>query len=142
MQVTSQLGREHDDHAHHDHDHDASCSSCGHDHEHTNIKLGQLALGVIFVVNAFVAEWLLESSSIVDDLSAMIGAIILGYPIILTGVRDLRMGRLSINELVSLAVLASAYAIGVRQGAVPDILGQWTESLSQKFLFGGTAPPS
>ncbi|POY73274.1 hypothetical protein BMF94_3608 [Rhodotorula taiwanensis] len=43
---------------------------------------------------------------------------------------------------ISLAVLASAYAIGVRQGAVPDVLGQWTESLSQKFLFGGTTPPS
>jgi Cd2+/Zn2+-exporting ATPase len=38
----------------------------------------------------------------------MIGAVILGYPIILVAVRDLRKGLLSINELVALGVLASA----------------------------------
>ena len=102
MQVTSSP----DAHAAHDHD-DPNCASCGHDHEHTSIKLTQLLLGVIFVLNAFIVEWLFEAGSIVDDISAMIGAIILGYPIILTGIRDLRKGLLSINELVSLAVLAS-----------------------------------
>ncbi|GDY22839.1 copper-translocating P-type ATPase [Verrucomicrobiota bacterium] len=107
MQVTSSLSRAADDaHAGHDHD-DPNCASCGHDHEHTSIKLTQLLLGVIFVVNAFIVEWFFESGTIVDDLSAMLGAIILGYPIILTGIRDLRKGLLSINELVSLAVLAS-----------------------------------
>ena len=107
MQATSSLSRGADDaHAGHDHD-DPNCASCGHDHEHTSIKLTQLLLGVIFVVNAFVVEWLFESGTIVDDISAMLGAIILGYPIILTGIRDLRKGLLSINELVSLAVLAS-----------------------------------
>ena len=102
MQVTSSI----DAHAGHDHD-DPNCASCGHDHEHTSIKLTQLLLGVIFVVNAFIVEWLFEAGTIVDDISAMLGAIILGYPIILTGIRDLRKGLLSINELVSLAVLAS-----------------------------------
>ena len=107
MQVTSPISRGADDaHAAHDHD-DPNCASCGHDHEHTSIKLTQLLLGVIFVVNAFIVEWFLDAGTIVDDLSAMIGAIILGYPIILTGIRDLRKGLLSINELVSLAVLAS-----------------------------------
>jgi Cd2+/Zn2+-exporting ATPase len=41
----------------------------------------------------------------------MIGSIILGYPIIVTAVKDLRVGRLSINELVAIAVLA-AFASG------------------------------
>ena len=41
----------------------------------------------------------------------MIGAIILGYPIVVTAVKDLRVGRLSINELVAIAVLA-AFASG------------------------------
>ena len=107
MQVTSQASRGASDaHAHHDHD-DPNCASCGHDHEHTSIKLTQLLIGVIFVVNAFIVEWVLETGTIVDDISAMIGAIILGYPIILTGIRDLKKGLLSINELVSLAVLAA-----------------------------------
>src|SRR4030095_10501166 len=37
----------------------------------------------------------------------MIGAIILGYPIVWTSIKDIRRGILSINELVSIAVLAS-----------------------------------
>ena len=41
----------------------------------------------------------------------MIGALILGYPIIVTAVKDLRRGNLSINELVAIAVLA-AFASG------------------------------
>ena len=43
--------------------------------------------------------------------SALVGAIILGYPIVLTALKDLRRGVLSINELVAIAVLA-AFASG------------------------------
>ena len=39
--------------------------------------------------------------------SAFIGAIILGYPIVVTAIKDLRVGHLSINELVAIAVLAA-----------------------------------
>ena len=121
MQVTSQVsGEAADAHAQHDHD-DPNCASCGHDHEHTSIKLTQLLVGVIFVVNAFIVEWVLETGTIVDDISAMIGAIILGYPIILTGIRDLRKGLLSINELVSLAVLAAFSSGDYKTAGVVDI---------------------
>jgi Cd2+/Zn2+-exporting ATPase len=41
----------------------------------------------------------------------MIGALILGYPILVTAIKDLKQGRLSINELVAIAVLA-AFASG------------------------------
>jgi Cd2+/Zn2+-exporting ATPase len=44
---------------------------------------------------------------LVASASALIGAVILGYPIVLTAVRDLRAGILSINELVAIAVLAA-----------------------------------
>src|SRR4030095_5499478 len=37
----------------------------------------------------------------------MIGAILLGYPIVWTSIKDVRRGILSINELVGIAVLAS-----------------------------------
>jgi Cd2+/Zn2+-exporting ATPase len=58
-----------------------------------------------------VVDWLFQQSYTVASASAFIGSIILGYPIILTAVRDLKRGFLSINELVAIAVLA-AFASG------------------------------
>ena len=71
------------------------------------VGLTQTVIGLVFVINAFIVEWALEHSSMVADASAMIGAILLGYPIIWTAIQDLRKGRLSTNELVAIAVLAS-----------------------------------
>src|SRR3954466_4054670 len=101
MQVTSLLEREHDhDHDHH-HKHDASCG-CGHDHEHAPVRLWQTLVGVVFVINAFLVDWLFDSGTSVASISALIGAVILGYPIVLTAIKDLKVGRLSINELVAI----------------------------------------
>src|SRR3954468_519123 len=116
MQVTSLLSREEEhkhDHDHHDHDHahDKDCSSCGQDHEHTQVKLTQTIIGLIFVLNAFVVDWLFAQGSVVASLSAMVGAIILGYPIVWLSFKDIRKGNLTINELVGIAVLA-AFASG------------------------------
>src|SRR6266550_2088858 len=104
MQVTSLLSQ-------HDHEHDESCSSCGHDHEHAPVRLWQTLVGVVFVINAFVVDWLFDQGHTIASASAFVGAIVLGYPIIVTGVQDLKRGRLSINELVAIAVLA-AFASG------------------------------
>src|SRR4051794_30726358 len=94
------------------HSQDASCSSCGHDHEHTPARLWQTLVGVVFVVNAFVVDWAFGlPGHTVASVSAFIGAIVLGYPIVLTAIKDLRNGVLSINELVAIAVLA-AFATG------------------------------
>src|SRR5712664_4643141 len=95
----------------HEHTHDASCSACGPDHEHAPVRLWQTLLGVVFVLNAFVVDWFFARGSAVASASAFIGAIVLGYPIVWTAVRDLRAGVLSINELVAIAVLA-AFASG------------------------------
>ena len=99
MQVTSLLSQ-------HEHEHGPECG-CGHDHEHSVVHLWQTIAGVVFVLNAYVVDWLFQSGGTVASASAMIGAIILGYPIIVTAVKDLRRGRLSINELVAIAVLAA-----------------------------------
>ena len=101
MQVTSLLSQ---------HQHDDNCG-CGHDHEHSVVHLWQAVLGVVFVLNAFIVDWLFDAGSTLASASAMIGSIILGYPIIVTAVKDLRRGNLSINELVAIAVLA-AFASG------------------------------
>jgi Cd2+/Zn2+-exporting ATPase len=99
MQVTSLLSQ-------HEHEHGPECG-CGHDHEHSVVHLWQTMTGVVFVLNAYVVDWLFQAGSTVASASAMIGAIILGYPIIVTAIKDLRRGRLSINELVAIAVLAA-----------------------------------
>jgi len=112
MQVTSLLSRR--EHKHdHDHDHaaDEICISCGDDHSHAPVRLMQTLLGLLFVINGFVVDLLFEKGTIVASGSALIGAILLGYPIVWTAIKDLRQGILSINELVGIAVLA-AFASG------------------------------
>src|ERR1700690_4314664 len=101
MQVTSLLS---------DHEHDDSCG-CGHDHEHSTVHLWQAVLGVVFVLNAFIVHWLFESGATLASASAFIGAVILIYPILVTAIKDLRRGKLSLNELVPIAVLF-AFASG------------------------------
>src|SRR5438876_5333150 len=100
MQVTSLLSR--DEHAD-EHTHDDSCSACGH--EHAPVRLWQTLVGVVFVLNAFIVDlgWFFERGHTVASASAFIGAIVLGYPIVVNAIRDLRNGVLSINELVAIA---------------------------------------
>jgi Cd2+/Zn2+-exporting ATPase len=106
MQVTSLLSQ---------HEHDDKCG-CGHDHEHSVVHLWQAVLGVVLVLNAFFIDWFFEAGTTLASASAMIGSLILIYPIIVTAVKDLRAGRLSINELVAIAVLA-AFASGNYESA-------------------------
>ncbi len=103
MQVTSLLSS-------HEHAHEHG-PGCGHDHSHSNVGLGWMLFGLVFVINAFVVDWVFDASHVVAGASAMIGAIILGYPIMATAIKDLKLGKLSINELVAIAVLA-AFASG------------------------------
>jgi len=90
----------------HQHAHGDECG-CGHDHEHSTIHPWQTLLGVVFVLNAFIVDWVFANSHTVASASALVGALILGYPICLTAIKDLKHGRLTINELVAIAVLAA-----------------------------------
>jgi Cd2+/Zn2+-exporting ATPase len=110
MQVTSLLSREAPEHHHH-HKEGETCTSCGVEHSHTQIQLKQTLLGVVFVLNAFVVDWAFPSGHAVAAASGFVGALILGFPILRTAIKDLRLGLLSINELVAIAVLA-AFASG------------------------------
>ncbi len=128
MQVTSLLSRE--EHSHHDHTHGPECG-CGH--EHVPVRLKQTLIGVVFVLNAFIVDWFLHEPSQLASASAMIGAIILGTPIIMIAIKDLREGRLSINELVAIAVLAAfasgaAGGIGQAGGALSEAAGAGYET--------------
>lgn len=106
MQVTSLLSRR--DYQELDQD---SCGPCGHDHDHAPVRLWQTLIGVVFVLNAFIVDWLFDRGQTVSSVSAFLGAITLGYPIVWTAMRDIYRGLLGINELVAIAVLA-AFATG------------------------------
>jgi len=71
------------------------------------VRVFQLAIGILFVINAYLVDWLVDQATMVASASAMLGAVILGYPIMRTAFKDLKRGVLSINELVAIAVLAS-----------------------------------
>src|SRR5580692_8190783 len=114
MQVTSLLSQhEHDHHHHH-----GDGKGCGHDHEHSSVHLWQAVLGIVLVLNAFIVDWVFPEGTTVSSFSAFFGAIILIYPIVITAIKDLRAGQLSINELVAIAVLAAfaSGAIGIVNG--------------------------
>ena len=123
MQVTSLLSQKE-----HSHDHGAECG-CGHDHEHSTIHAWQTLLGVVFVLNAFIVDWVFSNSHTIASASALIGAVILGYPICVTAIKDLKHGRLTVNELVAIAVLAALHfdsqrglAVAITAAVAADVL--------------------
>src|SRR5437899_3232357 len=99
MQVTSLLSRTEAAHAHED--------SCGCGHEHAPVRWWQTLVGVVFVANAFIVDWLFEKGTTVASGSSLSGAVLLSLPIMVTAYRGLRTGILSINELVAMAVLGT-----------------------------------
>src|SRR3954471_3549046 len=99
MQVTSLLSQQEE--------HDHSCGSCadhGHGHTHVVLPLKQTLLGLILVLNSYFVEWCFGAAAKpVVAVSAMAGAIVLGFPILVAAIKDLRRGLLTTNELVALA---------------------------------------
>ena len=97
MQITSLLTREAG----------SAPSSSGAQLSEAPARLPVTLIGLIFVLNAYLAEWLFPKGAAIGSLSSALGAMILGGPIVWTSIQDLRRGQVSINELVSLAVIAS-----------------------------------
>lgn len=64
-------------------------------------------VGFIAIANAYLVDWLWQQASQVAALSALGGALLLGAPLLINSLRSLRRGEVGINELVSLAFLAS-----------------------------------
>lgn len=126
MQVTTLLSQQE-----HNHTDGERCSTCGTDHEHATQQLGVTLFGLILVINSFIIEWFMANGKTAADLSAGLGAIVLGWPIVVVAVKDLRRGNLSTNELVALAVLASFASGHYQEAGVVSffmLLGQIIES--------------
>ena len=124
-------GHDHHDHDHHHHDHGCGC---GHDHDadpdeptrciscgapigegvgHSR-SMGRASfafVGGFLIVNSYLLAWLFPDEAFASNLSAALGAVTLALPIVVTAIRDLIEGRVYMNELVALAILA-AFASG------------------------------
>lgn len=89
----------------------SSCPACG-DHGHQHPEGARLALAVfggILVLNSYLAKLFFPTAidPLAADLSAVVGSLILGIPILIAAVRDLVRGKIYMNELVALALIAA-----------------------------------
>ena len=77
------------------------------------LRVALTALGGILVLNSFLARKLFPGIIHPEaaELSAVIGALLLGTPILVSAIRDLLKGKIYMNELVTLALIA-AFADG------------------------------
>ena len=66
-----------------------------------------MVAGVVFIANSFLMEWFGGTDDRIAGVSAFIGAMILGYPILKLAVKSILRGMLTINELVAIAFLAA-----------------------------------
>ena len=105
MQISSLWSRKEIRENHNDHEDD--CGSHDHDHDHTQFKLPTMVAGVVFIANSFLMEWFGGTDDRIAGVSAFIGAMILGYPILKLAVKSIMRGMLTINELVAIAFLAA-----------------------------------
>ena len=105
-----------ENHHHHHHDHEHKVCICGHEHDVESSGTGHdRAMGKIFFIifggiltaNSFALEKFLPEEHFAAELSALLGAFILALPIILTAIKDLIRGKVYMNELVALAILAA-----------------------------------
>ncbi len=103
--------RDHDQACEHGHKKRA-CPTCGNlsdgvGHGRSLGRAGFAAAGGIFILNSYLLTWLTPQQVFSAELSAVIGAVVLAIPIISAAIKDLLQGRVYMNELVALAILAA-----------------------------------
>ena len=80
----------------------------GHGHDRSMAKLSVAVLGGIFIVNSFILKQLMPSQPAVSDISGLIGALIVSFPILVTAVKDIfKVRKITMNILVALAIFAA-----------------------------------
>jgi len=106
MQITSLLSRQKNNEGcscntlNHLHDHDFDESEHTHehhhDHEHVPVRITLMLTGLVLVINSFIIEHIIEKGSMVAALSAMIGTIVLAFPIVTTALKDFKLSLIHI----------------------------------------------
>lgn len=70
-------------------------------------RVALLGVGTFLTLNSYLVQWLFGGPAEVVSASALAGALLLGGPLLFNSARSLHRGEYGINELVSLAILAS-----------------------------------
>jgi Cd2+/Zn2+-exporting ATPase len=76
-------------------------------------------IGGVFIINSFLAQYVLfRGQEEVANVSALIGALILATPLILSGLQEIRQGRLHMSALVAIAVIAAISIANYQEGGI------------------------
>ncbi len=113
--ISCGCGHDHNEHKHdHEHEHRPGkvCPTCGNmsegvGHGRSMGKAAFAAAGGVFILNSYLLYWLFPLQQFASELSAVVGAVILALPIVIAAIKDLCQGRVYMNELVALAILAA-----------------------------------
>jgi Zn2+/Cd2+-exporting ATPase len=112
---------------------------CGEHHSHVRVQLAQTFVGLVFIANSFLAQWLPGFDSNIIGFSAVTGAFILGVPIIWVALKDLRAGSLNTNLLVALAVLALFSAGHYQEAGIVSFFMQLGQIIEARTAEGALA---
>jgi Cd2+/Zn2+-exporting ATPase len=93
---------------------DQKKSDCGcghsqdgkHDHRHAQVSLWAAAFGAILIINGFLAKSIYDDE-FVSTLSSVAGAFILALPILWSAFQDLIKGRIHMDVMVAIGLLAA-----------------------------------
>lgn len=117
---------------------DVACAR-GQHHCHVQVQLTRTVIGIAFILNAYLIEWLFEHGSAIPAGSALIGALILGCPIVWTAMKDLRLGSLNTNVLVALAVIALLASAHYQEAGIVSFFMQLGQIIEARTAEGALA---
>ncbi|MCK5801738.1 MAG: hypothetical protein KAI66_02850, partial [Lentisphaeria bacterium] len=81
----------------------------GHGHSHETMGMLWALFGGLLVLNSYLANRFFATSidSFAVESSAVVGALILSFPVFRSALKDLVKGKIYMNELVALALIAA-----------------------------------
>jgi len=122
-------------------DSDGSCPSCDHDYGNPIVNVTSAVVGGVFVINSYLANAFFKAwiDPFAIELSALIGAVILALPILISAVRDLLGGKVYMNELVALALLAAFASEDYRTAGLVAFFMLITITIEHKTAVGAEA---
>jgi heavy metal translocating P-type ATPase len=99
--------------------HEKTCEcATGKGHSRSLANLNTAVLGLVFIIISFAFDLFFPEQIFNAELSAIIALIILSLPIFIISVKDILQGRVYMNELVSLAILASISSGSFREASI------------------------
>ena len=90
----------------------------GHGHERSMATLSLAIIGGIFIVNSYILEFFMRDQPYPYFFSAVIGSLLLAFPIIITAVKELLKGQVTMNSLVALAVTSAFSSANFQEAGI------------------------